>query len=104
MIKEEVLVDEIRKDLRDIKFYYSYRKDLLEAVKIIYENELVYKIDLYNKIMAKAPIKLYHLYYGLFILGYTQKAFSDKMCYSVEYISMLNSMLIAYLQVELNKK
>ncbi len=104
MTKEEITVDEVRKDLKDIRYYYSYKKDLMDAAKVICENELVYRIDLYNKLIAKANIKLYHLYYGLYIMGYTQEALSDKMCYTPEYIGSLNSRLIEYLHIELNKK
>ncbi len=104
MIKEKLSIADIRKDLKDIRFYYTYRKDLLEASKIIYENELVNKIDIYNKAMICAPILLYHIYYGLYIQSNTLQSLANKLCFSYDYIQRLNNKLVSFLCLQLNKK
>ncbi len=104
MTKEKLSIEDIRKDLKDIRFYYTYRKDLLEASKIIYENELVIKIDVYNKAMIYAPILLYHIYHGLYIQSNTLQSLANKLCFSYDYIQKLNRKLVSFLHLQLNKK
>lgn len=48
--------------------------------------------------MQTAPIKLYDLYAGLYIKGYTQEAYSIVVNYTPEYIQMLHKQLLQFLQ------
>lgn len=102
MTKEKISTSEIRKDLKDIRYYFMYKKDIQAAINHIGENVVNKKITVYNEAIQKAPIKLYNLYYKLYILGYTQEYYSDRACYSIEHISRLNSYLINFLYSYLN--
>lgn len=104
MPKNEIKIENIRKDLKDIRYYYSYRNDILNAVEFCGESKFTDKVKLYNRIISHAPINLYHLYYNLYISGYTQEALSNKLCYSLEYVSRLNSKLLLFFMEELNSK
>jgi len=58
--------DEIRKDLKEIRYYYS-RKDVFEnAENTIGGNCILRKIDKYNDVVKQAPPKLYDIYNGLY--------------------------------------
>ncbi|MDD3397605.1 MAG: hypothetical protein PHR96_03600 [Clostridia bacterium] len=98
----KILKTEIRKDLKNIRYYYMYKKDIQEAVKYVGENYISKKLAMYNDAIQKTPIQLYNLYYNLYILGYTQEYYSDKVCYNVAHVSRLNSQLINFLYTYLN--
>lgn len=90
----------IRRDLLDIRFYYTYRKDLTEAASVIYENAVSRKVEKYNRAVVNAPIRLYHLYYELYVKGNTQQLFADTYCFCVDYIKQLNQQLIEYISTQ----
>lgn len=93
MPKDEINIENMRKDLKDIRYYYFYRNDILNTVEFCGESVLMDTVKLYNSIIAQASINLYHLYYNLYISGYAQEALSNKLYYSLEYVTRLNSKL-----------
>ena len=90
--------DEIRKDLKEIRYYYS-RKGLFEnAENTIGGNCILRKIDKYNDVVKQAPPKLYDIYNGLYIQNYTQEALAFEMGYTSVYIQYLNKKLMQFIQ------
>ena len=92
-------LNEIREDLREIKFYYSMKKtfDSSEVRSVATLN----KVDKYNKIMESAPAKLYILYVELYINNNTQTSLADMWCYSREYIQDIHTKMCEYIQKNL---
>ena len=94
----------IREDLKNIRYFYS-RKDIFEkASTSIGENTILEKIERYNKAVRSAPPRLYDLYASLYLENNTQESLSQKLGYTIEHISRLNSQLIKHLQKTLIDK
>ena len=97
-------IDEIRVDLRNIRFYYSNRKYFLGAAKIIGENVIVSTVNEYATAMKFAPPQLYSLYSQLYVDGGTQYSVAFRLSYSEGYIQKQNSKLLNYLYDYFNGK
>ena len=93
-----ITLKQIRADLREIRFYYINKEKIDEAFQTTGRNEIMNLMEKYHKAMQAAPIKLYHLYVGLYIQGYTQEAYSIAVNYTPEYIQMLHKQLLQFLQ------
>ena len=95
---------QIREDLKDIRYYYS-RKDIFEeGFKCTGTNSIVDKAKIYNEAIQTASPKLYELYVSLYIKNNTQESLSEELCYTPEYVQMLNKQLLKFLQTKLIKK
>ena len=86
----------IREDLKDIRYYYSRKAMFEKASASVGENSILKKINNYNALIRLASPRLYDLYVSLYLENNTQESLSDKLGYSVEYISKLNSQLIKF--------
>ncbi len=96
-------LNRIREDLREIRYYFS-RKDLLDkAIQWSGKNELMDKIETYNKAMQSAPPRLLDVYYSLYVKNHTQESLSNELGFSTEYIYLLNRQLLKFLQKQLSK-
>lgn len=93
-----ITLKQIRADLREIRFYYINKEKIDEAFQTTGRNEIMNLVEKYHKAMQTAPIKLYHLYVGLYIQGYTQEAYSITVNYTPEYIQWLHKQLLQFLQ------
>lgn len=94
----------IRKELKDIRYYYSRKSTLDKALEILPEqSEIMKLINLYNKIMRTASPKLYDIYYSLYIKNHTQESLSYELGYSEDYVYRANRKLLLFLQEEFNK-
>ncbi len=78
-----------------------YKKDIEEAKQYCCVN-FGGKVQLYNQMISFVPLYLNQIYYNLYILGLTQEALSEKSCYSLEYISRLNSKLVDFFYSMMN--
>ena len=95
---------EIREDLKDIRYYYS-RKDMFEkASQSIGKNTIYEKVEMYNNLICLAPPKLYDIYVSLYLNNNTQDSLADKLGYTIEHISRLNSQLVKFLHSSLEKE
>lgn len=88
---------EIRKDLKEIKYYYLREKDLQLANKIMGSSQIVEKIEKYNDIVKTMPPQLLDIYLGLYVQGETQENLAEEMGFCVDYIRKKNKNLITYL-------
>lgn len=94
----------IRNDLKDIRYYYARKKMFDEAFECTGVNEIVSKVKKYNDAVISASPKLYDLYVSLYIKNHTQESLSDELCYTAEYIQMLNKKLLKFLQNKLSNE
>ena len=91
-------LNEIREDLKDIRYYYS-RKHLFDSVvSEIGYNSIQLKLQKYNEAVREAPPKLFDLYVCLYIHNNTQESVSVELHYTPEYIQMLNKKLLKFFQ------
>lgn len=96
--------NQIREDLKDIKYYYTHKAVFEEASQQLGESEVMKKVKIYNEIILTAPPKYYDLYFSLYMSGHTQESLSEKLCYTREYIRLLNKEFVDYLLKKLNEK
>lgn len=93
----------IKKDLKDIRYYYA-RKDLFEKASIynVKGNDILEKIEKYNNAICSASPRLYDLYISLYLENNTQESLSEKLGYTYEYVSRLNTQLVKFFNKKLN--
>ena len=90
-------IQEIREDLREIRYYYSKQKMFDSATKVI-ASALLDKVERYNQAMKNASARLYDLYYSLYVQNNTQAALAYDWDLSVDYLKLLNRQLCEFLQ------
>ena len=97
-------VEQIRCDLKDIKYYYSRKKVFEEGFQATGRSAVLDKVQEYNEIIRTAPARIYDLYVSLYVRNHTQESLSDELGYTPEYIQTLNKDLLMFLQHEFNLK
>lgn len=90
--------EEIRNDLKDIRYYYSMERLFLSGESVVRADEVIDKVKRYNAVMGKAPAKLYAVYMGLYVNNNSQSALAEDWGYTERYIKKLCSKLYGYLQ------
>lgn len=85
--------EEIRNDLKDIRYYYSMERLFLSG-----ENVVQVKVNHYNAVMRKAPAKLYAVYFGLYVNNNSQAALAEDWGCTERYVRRLSDKLYGYLE------
>ena len=93
-----VSLEEIRGDLKEIRYYYSRKEHFDKAFAEVTSNSVLEKVHKYNSIVSTAPPRLYDLYISLYVNNLTQEALSHELGYTPEYIQMQNKRLLLFLQ------
>lgn len=95
-------IEQIRKDLKTLRLYYSAQAQLDKAFTFIHHctTELV---KTYTEMIGNAPLELYMLYIELYVNGSTQEAAAEQMGYCTEYIRIKNKRLLEYFCERLNE-
>ncbi len=78
--------EEIRNDLKDIRYYYSMERLFLSGESVVRADEVIDKVKRYNAVMSKAPAKLYAVYMGLYVNNNSQSALAEDWGYTERYI------------------
>lgn len=73
------MFEQLKYDLRQIRFYYQRKKVFDEANSIIGENGTVDLAKRYNQAICNAMPQLYELYYKLYVEGLTQARRQGKL-------------------------
>ena len=94
----------IRNDLKNIRYYYSRKEIFDKAECSVGKNCMLEKVKIYNDAVCMAPPRLYDLYVSLYLQNNTQESLSEKLGYTYEHISRLNSKLILFLQKNIVEK
>ena len=92
-----VTMQTIRRDLREIRYYYGKQMHLDNVTASIAENVISEKVSRYSEAIGKAPIRLYDLYVMLYTQNNTQAALAYDWDYSEDYIRQMNRQLCEYL-------
>ena len=102
-MKNEITVQKVRDDLKEVRYYYARKELFDEAFAKIGKNKVLSKVEKYNQAVASAPPVLYDIYINLYVRNYTQEALSIEMNYTPEYIQMLNKRLVLFLVEKLKE-
>ncbi len=94
-------IQEIRQDLREIRYYYSMKSFFDTASKTIQPIAIIEKVNTYNKLMENAPARMYILYVSLYVHNNTQAALADDWQMTKEYVRDQNTKLCTFLQSQL---
>lgn len=97
-------ISEIRKDLKDIRYYFSRQNVFDKAFNYVGQNSVLEKISKYNEAICSAPPKLYDLYVSLYTENHTQDTLSFKLGYTTETISRLNTKLVKFFEKAFQNK
>ena len=94
--------EQIRSDLREIRYYYSMQDLFDKSAKTVRPLAILQKVERYNKAMENAPARLYVIYVSLYVNNNSQTALADDWGFTREYIKDLNQKLIEYLKSAIN--
>ena len=97
-------VQQVKDDLREIRYYYAKQKELDSASRTVGTSSITEKIERYNTAVRKAPVRLYDLYVALYVHNNTQLAVALDWDYTADYIRKLNNQLCQFLKQELEGK
>lgn len=92
-----VTMQQVRNDLRGIRYFYSKQKMFEDASRCIVANSVLEKVERYNQAMKNAPARLFDLYISLYTQNNTQAALAYDWDFSNDYIKQLNKQLCEYL-------
>ena len=101
---EEMKLEQVKSDLKEIQYYYANQKDLEGAARIIGTNKIAEKVKLYNEVVRKAPVKLYEVYVSLYVHNNTQLTLSFDWDCSLEYVKRQLRKLRIFLKEQLEKE
>ena len=94
-------LEQIREDLKDIRYYYARKQIFDAAVQTVGIAEIIAKVERYNRAARAAPPRLFDLYISLYIKNNTQEGLAMEMGYTTEYIQIQNKKLVLFLQSKL---
>ena len=97
-------IEEIKEDLKDVRYYYSRISAFGEAEQVIGTSSIVEKIKRYNEAVRDAPPRLYDVYNGLYVNNFTQEGLAFEMGYTSVYIQKLNKDLLTFLKEKFEVK
>ncbi len=96
-------IETIRTELAEVRYYYTRKKVLDEAIGIVGTNTILEKVARYNDAIRTAPPLLYDLYVSLYTKNLTQEALSLEWNYTPQYIQRLNKKLLLFFQAQLKE-
>lgn len=97
-----ITANQIRADLKEIRYYYSMRDLIDKSAREVKPIVLLNKVARYSKAMENAPARLYVVYVSLYMNNKSQPALALSWGFSEEYIRELNVKLIDYLKTVLD--
>ena len=97
-------VDDVRKELREVKEYYVNIQNLERASNIIGTPTALKLVEKYNRLIKNAPVKLINLYICLYLDNNSQETVSFDWNCSLGYIKTLNRRLYEFYVKEFAKE
>lgn len=93
-------IEEVKSDLKQIRYYYAHEKEFEGAIRIIGESAIKEKLELYNTLIRSAPSQLYYTYLSLYVHFNSQTVAAEDMECSVGHVKRLNRELCEFFQKE----
>ena len=97
-------IEEVRNDLKDIRYYYSRQKEFDNASKSIAESSVIKKAEFYTNIIKNAPPRLFDLYLAFIVNNNSQVVVADDWGFCIEYIKKLCKKMYNFILAEINKE
>ena len=97
-------IQDVKRDLQDVRYYYSRRSVFDEELFACKKNTVVEKAYRYGWAMQSAPPRLYELYISLYVENKTQAAVAQEWNVCDGHIKNLNRQLREFLLAALNDK
>lgn len=88
--------EQIRRELQDIRYYYSHKAMFDRASDCVAKSTAVGLAEKYNAAIGSVPPRLYDLYISLYIWNNTQALLAEKWGYSEGHVRNLNRQLYAF--------
>ena len=95
---------QVKKDLQDIRYYYTHKAMFDKAENTGFKSEAVRKSEEYGQTISKAPPRLYVLYYLLYVEGKTQYAAAMEQNVTDGHIRNTVRQLQQYLLEKINRE
>ena len=99
-----MMIQDVKRDLQDVRYYYSRRSVFDEEPFACKKNTVVGKAYRYGWAMQSAPPRLYDLYISLYVENKTQAAVAQEWNVCDGHIKNLNRQLREFLLAALNDK
>lgn len=99
-----VSMEQVKADLREIRYYYSRKEQLDDASYSIGPLPIKRILENYNCAIRKAPLRLYDLYACLYVRGQTQETIALDLGYTPQYIRKLINELFTFFRNNLSNK
>lgn len=97
-------INEVREDLKEIRYYCSKRKDFENAARTVGSSTAVEKVKAYNEAIKTAPIRLYDLYVSLYVNNNTQAVVAEDWGLTSDYVRKMTKKLYEYFISEFSKR
>ncbi len=94
-------LQEIRNDLRDIRYYYGMKEMFDKSTDTIKPLAIIEKVNRYNRAMENAPARMLALYLALYVYNNSQVVVADDWQLTKEHIRNQNRKLLEFLQKSL---
>lgn len=99
-----ISVETIKKDLEDIRYYYSRREMFAKAFDSVGKNAILQTVSRYNEAICTASPKIFEMYVALYIDCCTYESAAESLCYSVNYVYKTNKKIVDFFYESLNKE
>lgn len=96
-------VDEIKQDLKEIRYYYLRKHIFDDAAKTVVTNVVTVKVDKYNEAAKMLAPNLFDIYIGLYIKNSTQEGLAYELGYTLEYVNRQNKQIVLFFQKVITK-
>ena len=97
----QITPDEIRKDLMEIRYYYS-RKTAIDASGL--PNRITEKVKRYNTARRIAEPRMFDLYVCLYLRNQTQAGTAVELGWSEVYVQKLHKKLVLFFKAQFDKE
>lgn len=95
--EDKMTIQEIRLNLREIRYYYEHEKLFKTYSKTIPARYITEMVEKYNRVIENAPPRLYAVYVELYVNNNSQAALAEDWGFTNEYIRSLNKKLCIFL-------
>ncbi len=89
-------VEAVKKELRDVKYYYLRKKSMDRFFGETGDSQVIALVKKYSNYIRNAPIRLYDLYCCMYLQNKTQEGVGIEFGYTQEYVRQIHRKLLDY--------
>ena len=95
--------EQVKNDLKDIKYYHTHRASLEKAVSNMGEHSIKALAEKYGELAKKAGVAMFDMYNQLYVEGHTHDQVTVTLDCCYDYINRSIRKLLDFFMKELNK-